>query len=102
MTKLPFVECVYVQGRGFPCGAEVKNLPASAGDLGSVPESGRSLGGGNGNPLQYSYLGNSMDRGTWWAAVMGSQKSWTQLSNQTTNVKSMGPTSWGSVSDANQ
>ena len=46
----------------------VKNLPASAGDgrnVGSIPESGRSPGVGNGNPLQYSCLENSMDRGAW-------------------------------------
>ena len=43
----------------------VKNLPASTGDLGSISGLGRSLGGGNGNSLQYSCLGNSMDRGAW-------------------------------------
>ena len=48
---------------GFPGGSEVKNLPAKAGDTGSTPGSGRSPGGGNGNPLQYSYLGNPMNRG---------------------------------------
>ena len=50
----------------------VKNLPASVGDLrgkGSIPGSGRSPGGGHGNPLQYSCLENSMDRGAWWATV---------------------------------
>ena len=50
----------------------VKNLPASAadaGDLRSAPGSGRSPGGGNGNPLQYSCLENSVDRGAWWATV---------------------------------
>ena len=55
----------------------VKNLPANAGgagDAGSIPESGRSPGGGNGNPLQYSCLENPMDRGAWWATVMGSQR----------------------------
>ena len=59
---------------GFLGGSVVKNLPANAGDIGSVPGSGRSPGGGNGNPLQYSYLGNPMDRGTWWAAVHGVAK----------------------------
>ena len=50
----------------FPGGSAVKNLPAcNAGDLGSVPGLGRSPGGGNGNPLQYSCLGNLMDRGAW-------------------------------------
>ena len=50
----------------------VKNLPAKAGDirdLGSVPGSGRSPGGGHGNPLQYSCLEDSMDRGAWQAMV---------------------------------
>ena len=43
----------------------VKNLPANSGDVGSIPELGRSLGEGNGNPLQYSFLENLMDRGAW-------------------------------------
>ena len=47
----------------FPGGTVVKNPPANAGDLGSVPGSGRSPGGGNGNPPQYSCLENPMDRG---------------------------------------
>ena len=47
----------------------VKILPASAGDVGSIPEIGRSPGEGNGNTLQYSCLGNPMDRGAWWAIV---------------------------------
>ena len=49
-----------------------KNLPANARDVrhsGSIPESGRSPGGGHGNPLQYSFLENPMDRGAWWATV---------------------------------
>ena len=45
------------------------NLPASAGDAGLIPGLGRSLAEGNGNPLQYSCLGNSMGRGAWWATV---------------------------------
>jgi len=49
----------------------VKNLPASAGDLGSIPGLGRSPGGGNGNLLQYSCLENRMDRGAWQATVCG-------------------------------
>ena len=49
----------------------VKNPPDNAGDRGSVPELGRSPGEGNGNPLQYSCLENSMDRGAWWATVRG-------------------------------
>ena len=58
-------------------GSVVKNLPANAGDVedaGLIPESGRSPGGGNGNPLQYFCLGNPMDRGAWWAMFMGSQR----------------------------
>ena len=55
----------------------VRNPPAEAGDLGSIPGSGRSLGEGNGNPLQYSCLGNAMDRGAWWAIVHGFTKSQT-------------------------
>ena len=48
-----------------------KNPPASAGNVGSIPESGSSLGVGNGKPVQYSCLGNPMDRGTWQATVHG-------------------------------
>ena len=60
----------------------VKNLPANAGDIrdvGSIPEWGRSLGGGHGNPLQYSCLENPRDRGAWWATVHGVAKSQTQM-----------------------
>ena len=49
----------------------VKNPPANAGDMGSIPGLGRSPGEGNGNPLQYSCLGNPMDRGAWWTTVHG-------------------------------
>ena len=59
---------------GFPCGSLVKNLPANAGDVGSIPGSGRFPEGGNGNPLQYSCLGNPMDRGVWWAIVQSIAK----------------------------
>ena len=71
---------------GFPSGTVVKNLPANAGDsrdTGLIPGSGRSPGGGHGNPLQYSCLENSMDRGAWWAAVHGIAKSRTWLSMYT-------------------
>ena len=60
----------------------VKNLPANVEDTrdaGSVPEMGRSPGGGHGNPLQYSCLENPMDRGAWWATVHRVAKSRTQL-----------------------
>ena len=56
---------------GFPCASVVKSPPVNAGDMGSILESGRSPGEGNGNPLQYSCLENSMDRGTWQATVHG-------------------------------
>ena len=65
--------------RGFPGGLVIKNLPASAGDAGSIPGSGRSPGEGNDNPLQYSCLGNPMDRGVCRATVHGVAESW--LSN---------------------
>ena len=52
----------------------VKNLPNNAGEADSSPGLGRPLGEGNGNPFQYSCLGNSMDRGTWWATVHGAAK----------------------------
>ena len=60
----------------------VKNPPARAGDIrdmGSTPGSGRSPGGGHGNPLQYSRLENLMDRGAWWAMIHGVVKSQTRL-----------------------
>ena len=57
----------------------IKNLPAKAGDVGSIPESRRSTGEGNGNPLQYFCLENSMDKGAWQATVHGFAKSEAQL-----------------------
>ena len=77
--KVNKIENVYFLG-----GAVVKNPPANAGDTGDtdlIPGLGRPLGGGNGNLLQYSYLGNPMYRGTWWAIVHGVTKSWTRLSD---------------------
>ena len=67
---------IYTVLGGFSGGAlVVKNLPANTGDVGLIPGSGRSLGVGNGNPLQYSCLENSMDRGTWWTIqAMGPQR----------------------------
>ena len=61
--------------------AAVSPVQARAGDAGSVPESGRSSGEENGNPLQYSFLESAMDRGAWWATVHGVAKSRTQLSD---------------------
>ena len=65
---------------GFPGGSVVKNMPANAGDArdsGSLPWVRKSPGGGNGNLLQYSCLGNPKDRGAWQATVHGVAKSWT-------------------------
>ena len=62
---------------GLPGGSVVKNLPARAGDTGLLRGSGRSPGGRNGNPLPYSCLENSVDRGAGQAAVHGVTKSWT-------------------------
>ena len=66
----------------------VKNLPANAGVPGSICGLGGSLGGGNGNPLQYSCLGNLMDRGVWRATIHGVTKSWALNSNWTTTNQS--------------
>ena len=65
--------------KGFPGGSVVKNLPANAGDMGLIPFSGRSPGEGNGNPLQYSCLGNLMNRVAWWATVHEVARSWPWL-----------------------
>ena len=65
---------------GFVGGLVVKNLPAIAGDVrdtGLIPGSGRSPGGGHGSPLQYSCLGNPMDRGAWWVTIHSAAKSQT-------------------------
>ena len=62
---------------GFPGGSEVIAPASNVGDPGWIPGSGRSPGEGNGNPLQYSCLENSMDGGAWWATVHGVAKSQT-------------------------
>ena len=70
--------------KGFPGGVVVKNPPANAGgvrDVNSIPGLERSPGGGNGNPLQYSYLENPMDRGVWQAMVHRIAKSQIRLSD---------------------
>ena len=59
---------------GFLGCSVVKSLPANAGDVGSLPGLGRSPGEGNVNPPQYSFLGNPMDRGDWYAIVHGVTK----------------------------
>ena len=65
---------------GFPGGSDGKGSACSAGDLGSIPGLGRCPGEGNGNPLQYSCLENSTDRGAWWATGHGVAKSRKRLS----------------------
>ena len=76
--------CIHINFLGFPDGSVVKNPPANAediGDAGSIPELGRSFGEGNGYPLQYSCLGNPMDRGAW----QGSQRGpWGHKNSDTT------------------
>ena len=67
--------------KGFPGSSVTKNLPANAGDVGSIPGSGRSPGERNSNPLQYSCQGNPMDRGAWPAIVHGVAKSRIGLSD---------------------
>ena len=62
---------------GFPGGSNGEEFACNAGDLGSIPGSGRYPGKGNGNPLQYSCLDNSMDRGAWQATVSGAAKNQT-------------------------
>ena len=74
---------IFIYRLGFPGGSEVKASACNAGDLGSIPGSGRSPGEGNDNPLQYSCLENPMDGGGWWATVHRVAKSWTRLSNIT-------------------
>ena len=67
---------------GFPGGAAVKNTPANAGgarDAGLIPGSGKSPAGGKDNPLQYSCLEKSMDRGAWWGTVHRVAKSQSQI-----------------------
>ena len=66
---------------GFPGGSDSKESACKAGDPGLIPGLGRSPGEGNRNPLQYSCLENSMDRGFWWVAVDGVTKSQTRLSD---------------------
>ena len=62
---------------GFPSGSDGKEYACNAGDSSSIPGSGRAPGEGNGYPLLYTYLENSMDRGAWWATVHRVAKSQT-------------------------
>ena len=69
-----------MESHGFPGGSDSKESACNAGDLGSIPGLGKSPGEGHGNPLQYSCLENSTDRGAWRATVHATAKSLTQLS----------------------
>ena len=75
------VSLLYCCIRGFPNSLDSKTSACNAGDPGSIPGWGRSPGGGNGNPLQYSCLENPTDKGAWWATVHGVAKSQTRLSD---------------------
>ena len=68
------MKTLHGHGKVFPV-AQMVEFACNAGDWGSIPGSGRSSGEGNGNPLQYSCLGNPMDRGAWQAIVPGAAKS---------------------------
>ena len=74
ITRWLLIALVQFRHQSFPGGSVVKKPSANAGHTGSIPGSGRSPGEGNGNPLQYSCLGNPMDRGAWWATVCGVTK----------------------------
>ena len=73
--------CIHTDGKSFSGGSVAKNPASKAGDAGSIPWLGGSPRGGNGNPLQYSYLENSMDRGAWRAEVHRVTRSWTRPSD---------------------
>ena len=86
VVYLQLLLCVRNLYEGFPGGSDGKESACNAGDLGSVPGSGRSPEDENGNPLQYACLENSMGRGAWWAAVRGVTKSWTGLKQCSTHA----------------
>ena len=77
---------LHVINIGFPGTLDGKESACSAGDMGLIPGSGRSPGGGYGNPLQYSCLENPKDRGGWWAKVHGVTKSQKETTLCTTNL----------------
>ena len=82
MIQAHYIYCA-LYFTGFPGGSEVKASACNVGDRGLIPESGRSHGEGNGNPLQYSCLENHMEGGAWYAAAHGVAKSRTRLSDFT-------------------
>ena len=82
-SPLRIVFAVGLSYMDFPGSSEVKASACTVGDVGTISGLGRSLGEGNGNPLQYSCLENPMDGGAWWAPVHGVAKSQTRLSDFT-------------------
>ena len=85
----------HTENQGFPGGSEVKASACKAGALGSSPGLGRSPGEGNGNPIQYSCLENSMDGGALWATVHGLVKGQTLLNDFTSLHRKPGNLQWG-------
>ena len=88
IVKIIFMMLILlIHGQSIPChlfcphSSGGKESMCNAGDLGLIPHMGRPPGEGNGNPLQYSCLQNSMDIGAWWVTVHGITKSWTWLSD---------------------
>ena len=88
-------DLIYKAFKGFPGGLDGKESACNAGNLGLIPGLGRSLGEGNAYPLQYSCLGNSMDRGTCWAMVHGAAKR--NTTEQLTNTHKALSTMFSSV-----
>ena len=81
LNSISFAD-LFKQALSFPGSSDGKAFAYNAGDPGWIPGLGRE-GERNGNPLQYSCLEKSMDRGAWWAIVHGVAKSWTRLGNFT-------------------
>ena len=79
------ISAAVTASEGFPGGSDCKESACNAGDLGSTPGSGRSPGGGRGNPLQCSCLENPVDRGAWQATVHGVTQSQTRLTDRHTH-----------------
>ena len=84
-----FYGVAYLNCWSFPGGEVIKKTPANAEDTNLIPGLGRSPGGGNGKPLRYSCLENSMDRGPWWATVHGVIKNWIWISNWARTLSKM-------------
>ena len=89
LSSVSRILSTYILRMGLPLclsGKESSSSAGATGDLGLIPGSGRSPGGGHNNPLQYSYLKNPMDRGAWLATVNGVAKSWTRLKWLSTHI----------------